>query len=243
LRALSTPRKASQLLGDIGTGVGSGCLVTEIAVPNNAVGWAIVARDRDYHEHSVLSAAVPALHSAGVATLTLELPHAAAAAAARVRDAVASVRDELAGELPVAYLATGRAATAGWAASLGGELAGVLAWNPAVRGAWSVAKRVGVPSLVMVDPAGVNSRLQLVSASALGRVLGDAQIELAQGDSEVDGGVLAAWYWHRIVCRSRFRGPRAAGVAGSARVSPGLASPWRSRCRPWARSPRRRRAP
>src|SRR5262249_6801980 len=94
----------------------------EIAIPGETLGWVVVGRGPRGDDGRSLVTAVAGLHSANLATITIDLPRRTPAAAARVRSVAAELRLDLAGGLPVAYLGTGTRAAPGWIASQGGGL-------------------------------------------------------------------------------------------------------------------------
>jgi hypothetical protein len=173
----------------------------EIAVPDHPIGWVLIGRGSRGDDGQSLVRVGAALRSASLATVTIDLPWRTPAAADRVRSVAADLRGDLAGGLPIAYLGRGSRAAAGWIASRGGGLDGVIAWNGRAGVSWRVLRYVGAPSLLLVDDDRVDLPWQLLRAKAISwRLGGGAELELIGGDRPVDPGLLTRWYEDRIVC-------------------------------------------
>ncbi len=191
---------------------------TEIAVPDQPIGWVLIGRGSRCDDGKSLVRIGAALHSANLATATIDLPWRTPAAADRVRRVAAEMRVDLAGGLPVAYLGRGSRAAAGWMASQDGGLDGVIAWNARPGVSWRALSRyVGAPSLLLVDDDRVDLPWQLLCARAIRwRLGGGAELELIGGGSAIDPGLLARWYEDRILspgstllqARPPYRAPR-----------------------------------
>lgn len=172
----------------------------EITIPGGAVGWVLVGRGSHGDDWRSLVAAIAALHSASLATLTIDLPRRTPAAAARLRRVAADVRVDLAGGLPVAYLGTGARAAAGWMASRGGGLDGVIALNGTAGTCWKALRHVTAPSLLLVDHVRLDLPWQLLLANAISWKLGGgAELEMIDSRSPIDPELVARWYWDRVV--------------------------------------------
>lgn len=191
----------------------------EISIPGQAIGWVVVGRGPHEDDWRSLVAATAALHSASLATITIDLPGRTPAAAARLRSVAADLRLDLAGGLPVAYLGTGTRAAAGWMASRGGGLDGVIAWNARVGAYWPALRHVRAPSLLLVDHGRPDLPWRLLVAKAISwKLAGGAELELIGGGSLIDPEFLTRWYCDRIICptptllptRSRYGAPRRA---------------------------------
>ncbi len=173
-----------------------GLQVAEITMPRHTEGWVVVGRGPRERDRVAVSEATAALHGASLATLAIDLPARARAAEASVRAAAQSLRREIAGELPIAYLGAGAGARAGWAASRGGELDGVMALN-AARGGWSKVRRVHVPSLLVVEHGSHDFAWRLVVARVLSWQLDAAELKVS--GAPLEPGLLAGWYYERIL--------------------------------------------
>lgn len=178
-------------------------MLDEIAVPRSTIGWVVVGRRAGRHEQPSLADAISALHSASLATLTVDLPAGIPAAGARVQNVAEDLRLNLAGGLPVAYLGAGSGAGAGWLAARSGQLDGVIAWNGRAAGAWRELRHVRVPSLLVLDDELRTLPWQLLVARALSwRLGGAADLELVQARGALDPTVLEGWYWERLLSPS-----------------------------------------
>jgi Bacterial Ig domain len=173
----------------------------EIAIPGGAVGWVLVGRGPHGEDWRSLVTAIAALHRAGLATLTIDLPRRTPAAAARLRSVADDVRVDLAGGLPVTYLGAGTRAAAGWMASQGGGLDGVIALNGSAGACWQALRHVTAPSLLLVDHDRVDLPWQLLLGKAISWKLGGgAELELLDSRSPIDPELVARWYWDRVIC-------------------------------------------
>ena len=171
--------------------------VAEITMPSHTAGWVVVGLGPRERDRALLSEATAALNGASLATLAIDLPARAAAAGEWVRVAAESLRLDMAGGLPVAYLGAGVGAGAGWAASTAGELRGVMALNAAPRGSWSKLRRVQVPSLLVVQHGAHDFGRRLLVAKVLSWQLDAVQLEVT--GAPLDAGLLARWYWDRVL--------------------------------------------
>lgn len=174
--------------------------VREVVIPPEISGWVLIGRGRRPDE---FADAVSSLHRANIATLTIELPAGVGAATERIRAAADRMRHELAGGLPIGYLAADAGAGAGWAASLRGGLDAVIAWN-GTPGGWRPLRHVQVPSLLVVDGPAHEVPWRLLLTRALSWRLGSADIELAHERPML----LADWYWDRVLSPPPVRRPR-----------------------------------
>ena len=205
----------------------------ELVTPPHTEGWIVVGRGPRERHAALLSAALPTLHGASLATLTVDLEARPKLAADQVMLAASKLRAELAGDMPVAYLGAGAGAAVGWGAALAGGLDGVMAI--AGRGGipWWQLRRVGVPSLLVVEEGFGNLGLRLLAAQTLSRRLDHVETRVV-GGPEFAGGVLARWYWDHLLAPtqaplplrrptrcSRTRGRAAAlGVAAAVAAAP-----------------------
>jgi hypothetical protein len=125
-----------------------------------------------------------------------------------------SLRAELAGDMPVAYLGAGAGAGVGWGAAVAGGLDGVMAVDGRAGIAWWQLRRVGVPSLLVVEEGLGNLRLRLLAAQTLSRRLDRLETRVV-GGPQFDGGVLARWYWDHLLAPTPapLPSPRAAKYA------------------------------
>ena len=204
----------------------------EIAIPDQPIGWVLIGRGSRGDDGQSLVRVGAALHSASLATVTIDLPGRIPAAADRVSSVAADLRVDLAGGLPVAYLGRGRRAAAGWMASRDGGLDGVIAWNGSAGVSWRALRYISAPSLMLVDDDRVDLAWQLLRAKAISwRLGGGAELELIGGGSPIDSGLLTRWYEDRIIrpgsallpARHHYRAPR--HVTASIGVIAALAVP------------------
>ena len=170
----------------------------ELVTPPHTEGWIVVGRGPRERHAALLSAALPTLHGASLATLTVDLEARPKLAADQVKLAASKLRAELAGDMPVAYLGAGAGAGAGWSAALAGGLDAVMAIDGRAGIAWWQVRRVGVPSLLVVEEAVGNLSWRLLAARALSRRLDRVDTQLVDGP-EFAGGVLARWYWDHLL--------------------------------------------
>ena len=170
----------------------------ELVTPPHTEGWIVVGRGPRERHAALLSAALPTLHGASLATLTVDLEARPKLAADQVKLATSKLRAELAGDMPVAYLGAGAGAGVGWSAALAGGLDGVMAIDGRAGIAWWQVRRVGVPSLLVVEEAVGNLSWRLLAARALSRRLDRVETQLVDGP-QFAGGVLARWYWDHLL--------------------------------------------
>ncbi|HXO10141.1 MAG TPA: Ig-like domain-containing protein [Solirubrobacteraceae bacterium] len=180
--------------------------------PPHTEGWVVVGRGPGERHAALLSAALPTLHGASLATLTVDLEARPKLAADQVQRATNKLRAELAGDMPVAYLGAGPGAGVGCRAALAGGLDGVMAVDGRVGIAWWQVRRVGVPSLLVVEETLGNVQWRLLAARALGRRLDRLETTLV-GGRDFDGGVLARWYWDNLLSPAPLPSPRPARCA------------------------------
>ncbi len=167
--------------------------------------WLLVGRRPSKDDGSPFVETFSALHDAGIATLTVDLPSGGSAAAECVRAAADEIRREI-GDIPVAYLGQGKAAAAGWVASLSGDLDGMIAWNGRIGSAWSKLGQVSVPSLLVVDESESGMPWNLFVARVASRRLDRAELDVvSKPQDEIDR--LAAWYRDRILSPSPLAAP------------------------------------
>ena len=174
----------------------------ELVTPPHTEGWIVVGRGPRERHAALLSAALPTLHGASLATLTVDLEARPKLAADQVKLATSKLRAELAGDLPVAYLGAGAGAGVGWSAALAGGLDGVMAIDGRAGIAWWQVRRVGVPSLLVVEEAVGNLSWRLLAARALSRRLDRVETQLVDGP-QFAGGVLARWYSDHLLAPTR----------------------------------------
>ena len=133
----------ASLRGESVAGVAS--LRGEPVAPPHTAGWVVVGRGPGERHAALLSAALPTLHGASLATLTVDLEARPKLAASQVALATRNLRAELAGDMPVAYLGAGAGAAVGWSAALVGGLDGVMAIDGRGGIPWWQLRRLGVP--------------------------------------------------------------------------------------------------
>ena len=212
--------------------VGTATLTAELAAPDDPLGWMLIARARTGEPPPVLRALLEELHELGVGTMAIALPpRGVPAIAGWISLATTQLRAEIGPDLPLAYLGARRHAAGGWAASLGGGLDGVIAWNAMPGRVWRQLPHVAVPSLLVVDAQA--RRWQAPIAAATRRRLGGSA-EHARCMHHEDVAALVAWYERRLLDRVAFVAcprprrlitvRRAAAVAGLAAL-PALVAP------------------
>ncbi len=207
----------------------------EIVMPRQTDGWVVVGCGCSDRDRETLGRTLPLLHSANLATLAIDLPTRLPVAVEQIRRRAQRLRLELGEGLPIAYLSAGLGAGAGWAASVTGELDGVMAWNPRAGHARGTLRHVSVPSLLLVEADTADLSWQVLVARALSWRLGaGADLQFAEGCPPLDAGALARWYFEELVSppapvlRPRSRGGatrrRLVAVAGVAAAIVGPAA-------------------
>jgi Big-like domain-containing protein len=176
--------------------------VVEIAMPSYTAGWVVVGRSAHARDPRLPAQTVSSLHGANLGTLTIDLPHRHAPAAAWLRIVVAELRRDLAGDLPVAFLGAGTGAGVGWAAAAAGDLDGVMAVNGRPVTPWTRLARITAPSLLVVEHHGHDLPWELMVARTLSWRLGAAQVDLLSGRHPIDAGGLARWYVDHLLSPS-----------------------------------------
>ncbi len=189
-------------------------------------GWVIVGRTRR-SPRPVVGLLVDQFREACYTPLVVPLEMAdLQLMAARIGALAELVRSEVAGGSPVAFLGAGRAAAAGWLASLNGEVDAVLGWNARARAVWPALPDVEVPSLLAVSRPGTAGRRAARAAAA--RLGGPADVVAPR--SRDDLALLPAWCDYRLLGGSRavvapydVATPRVRRVASTAAVAAGVA--------------------
>jgi hypothetical protein len=215
-------------------------LVAEISASAEDRGWLVIGRRRIGTPRPLVTAVLAEARRARLGTMVLPLGGAdLATMAGWIELATSHLREDLVDERPIAYLGAGLGAAAGWVAAGGGDLDGVMAWNPRLSHAWANLPAVSAPSLLVVD--GDDWWRLLVTRAACWRLGGPADVVTRGGHpfgawappgAPPDETVLTAWFERRLLSAPapvhgprRAPGIRRAGVASLAAVAALTAGP------------------